>query len=308
VRYLKLLFFTTVLCLLLPTAVTAQYYYCPLHCQQKQELSLQQPYQSGIDITILQRELQQLGYYQGQADGVYGPKTAAAVINFQADMNLPLTGTVTMEIWTKLASYWEKPVVKENNSPPQGEIALVVDTVNRTLTIFADNEPYKTYYVAVGAPETPSPIGQWQVSRKSMNWGTGFGTRWLGLNVTWGMYGIHGTNKPGSIGSYASHGCIRMHNYSVEELYPWVPLNAPVYVVGNPFGVPGHTHRVIVKGEKGPDVVEVQNYLKRQGYYTGVVDGIFGADMEQAVFKYRADHKLLHDNRIDDEMYQVMKL
>ena len=48
-----------------------------------------------------------------------------------------------------------------------------------------------------------------------MNWGGGFGTRWLGLNVPWGIYGIHGTNQPWSIGTQASAGCIRMFNRHV---------------------------------------------------------------------------------------------
>lgn len=307
VRYVKMILFTALVGLWLPTMATAETFCCPLQCRQE-TLELQHPYQRGTDVAILQRELKQLGYYHGPVDSIFGPQTAAAVADFQHDSGLAATGKVTNDVWTKLAEDWEKPVSNESTPPPEGEIAVVVDTINRTLTIFADNEPYKTYHVAVGAPETPSPIGEWRVSRKAMNWGTGFGTRWLGLNVTWGMYGIHGTNKPGSIGSYASHGCIRMHNYSVEELYPWVPVNAPVYVVGNPFGVPGHTHRVIVKGEKGADVAVVQDYLKRHGYYHSEVDGIFGPGMEEAVFKYRADHQLLRDNRIDREMYEMMKL
>ncbi len=43
--------------------------------------------------------------------------------------------------------------------------------------------------------------------------------RWIGLNVPWGVSGIHGTNMPGTIGSEASHGCIRMLDKDVEEHY-----------------------------------------------------------------------------------------
>jgi peptidoglycan hydrolase-like protein with peptidoglycan-binding domain len=303
-----ILFILTTILFLLPRTAQADYFYCPLHCQEEDTLSLQQPYLTGADISILQFELLQLGYYDGKIDGVYGPKTAAAVASFQEDEKLVVTGTVITETWDKLATYLEKPVTNEIPPPPNGNISIVVDTVNRTLTVFSDNEPYQTFHVAVGKPETPSPIGTWTVTRKAMNWGTGFGTRWLGLNVRWGMYGIHGTNKPGSIGSYASHGCIRMHNSKVEQLYPWIPVNAPVYIVGNPFGVPGHTHRMICKGEKGADVAMVQAYLKRKGYYDQEVDGIFGGGMEQAIFKYREDHNLIWDNRVDREMYEVMKL
>ncbi|WP_340147223.1 L,D-transpeptidase [Ruminiclostridium josui] len=50
------------------------------------------------------------------------------------------------------------------------------------------------------------------------------------MNRTDGSYGIHGTNSFYSIGKYISHGCIRMSNYCVEELYPLVPMKAPVWV------------------------------------------------------------------------------
>jgi lipoprotein-anchoring transpeptidase ErfK/SrfK len=51
------------------------------------------------------------------------------------------------------------------------------------------------------------------------------------LYLDWGLYRIHGTNAPGSIGSAASNGCFRMHNYHVKDLYERVHLGAPVFVV-----------------------------------------------------------------------------
>ena len=76
----------------------------------------------------------------------------------------------------------------------------------------------KEYKIAGGKPSTPSPLGTWEITEKEKNWGKGFGTRWMALNVPWGKYGIHGTNKPLSIGGSASLGCIRMHNNDVEDL------------------------------------------------------------------------------------------
>jgi lipoprotein-anchoring transpeptidase ErfK/SrfK len=43
-------------------------------------------------------------------------------------------------------------------------------------------------------------------------------------------YAIHGTNKPETIGQSVSHGCIRMRNEDIEQLYPMVPVGTPVYV------------------------------------------------------------------------------
>jgi lipoprotein-anchoring transpeptidase ErfK/SrfK len=41
---------------------------------------------------------------------------------------------------------------------------------------------------------------------------------------------VHGTSDDASIGSNASHGCIRMHIPDVEELYPEVPIGSPIYI------------------------------------------------------------------------------
>lgn len=51
------------------------------------------------------------------------------------------------------------------------------------------------------------------------------------LTLSGGEYAIHGTNRPNSIGSYASYGCIRMYNQDVVDLYSRVSVGTPVYVV-----------------------------------------------------------------------------
>src|SRR5690606_5537040 len=124
--------------------------------------------------------------------------------------------------------------------------------------------------VAVGKPGTPSPIGEWRVVHKSSNWGGGFGTRWLGLNVPWGIYGIHGTNKPYSIGTAASHGCFRMHNRNVEKLFPEVPQGTPVLIIGpEPAYTPRDVYREPVSGQ---DVVTLQKRIREMGYPLGYAD------------------------------------
>jgi lipoprotein-anchoring transpeptidase ErfK/SrfK len=51
------------------------------------------------------------------------------------------------------------------------------------------------------------------------------------LGLDRGNYAIHGTNNPGSIGRYVSHGCIRMYNQDIVDLYGRVPVGTPVYVL-----------------------------------------------------------------------------
>lgn len=174
---------------------------------------------------------------------------------------------------------------KQPIGAPTGKVSMVVKIQSRELEVYDDNELYKKYRVAVGKSKTPTPIGEWNVVWKDYDWGTGFGTRWMGLNVPWGTYGIHGTNKPWSIGQFASHGCIRMRNKDVEELFEWVPIGTPVRIEGRKVRI----ERNLNFKTSGPDVVALQLKLKEMGYFQGRADGLFGSMTEEAVKAYQAD-------------------
>lgn len=286
----------------------SNYIFCPITCQQHEELYLCSPPKTGSDVKEIQKQLNELGYFKGIANGIFNEATEQAVKKFQKDHGLKPDGVVKAETWHALSEKIEEPVTKEKIPPPPGEVVLIIDIINRKLTVYSDGEPYKQFPVAVGKNETRTPVGNWKVLRKALNWGNGFGSRWIGLTIPWGIYGIHGTNKPYSIGSYASHGCIRMFNNHVEQLYPWVEAGTPVFIAGNPFANPGHPHRVLRHGDKGADVIEVQRNLKRLGYYKGEIDGIFGGGMQKAVIEFRKDHNLRYDNCVDEDFYKKLGL
>ena len=116
---------------------------------------------------------------------------------------------------------------------------IVVSLADRKLALFEGSRLVKSYDVAVGKPTTPSPRGEFVVARRVANptWygpnkivGPGkanpVGTRWIGLSAK--GYGIHGTNVPSSIGKAASHGCIRMRNADVEELFRLIDTGVAV--------------------------------------------------------------------------------
>jgi lipoprotein-anchoring transpeptidase ErfK/SrfK len=50
------------------------------------------------------------------------------------------------------------------------------------------------------------------------------------LTMRGGEYAIHGTNNPGSVGGFVSHGCIRMHNSDIRQLFSMVSVGTPVIV------------------------------------------------------------------------------
>lgn len=119
---------------------------------------------------------------------------------------------------------------------------IVVSIPDRKLALLEDNRVVKVYSVAVGAAHTPSPAGNYTVAARLSHpaWyrpgrvvppgkNNPLGPRWIGLSRR--GYGIHGTSSPNSIGHAASHGCIRLHNDDVEELYGLVQIGDPVELV-----------------------------------------------------------------------------
>lgn len=55
------------------------------------------------------------------------------------------------------------------------------------------------------------------------------------MNLAMSGYVIHGTNKSFGIGMRVSHGCFRMNNQDVTELFPQVSVGAPVYIINQPY-------------------------------------------------------------------------
>jgi lipoprotein-anchoring transpeptidase ErfK/SrfK len=127
---------------------------------------------------------------------------------------------------------------------------LVVDVSDNTLQLYEGLRVTHEYRVATGTAQYPTPTGAFEIVDKRENptwynpapdtWGADLpesigpgpgnplGTRAMYLNAP-GIR-IHGTWDDSSIGTAASHGCIRMHVQDSEELYPLVPIGTPVLV------------------------------------------------------------------------------
>lgn len=182
------------------------------------------------------------------------------------------------EFFTLDKEVWET----SNEFGKTGDL-IIVDLNKRLLNFYRNEEIFKKYTVAIGKNTTPSPVGEWKIIHKGGNWGGGFGARWLGLNVPWGIYGIHGTDKPNSIGYMSSHGCIRLHNRNVSELYNLVKMGTPVHIVGD---LPKVALRKEFKlKNSGKDVLLLQFALRKAGYDPGPADARFGPGVELAVKK-----------------------
>lgn len=103
-----------------------------------------------------------------------------------------------------------------------------VSTSQHQLKLFDRNRFIKTYPIGVGKILSPSPFGTFTIINKQRNPGGPYGVLWMGLSKP--HYGIHGTNKPASIGKNVSLGCIRMFNRDVLELSSFVPVGTKVFI------------------------------------------------------------------------------
>lgn len=124
-------------------------------------------------------------------------------------------------------------------------VFLVISKSANVLSVMVNGRTMYSFPVATGRRKELTPSGRFHIVtkiekpyyvRKQIPGGhpnNPLGSRWMGLNVpgTGGYkYGIHGTNRPWSIGGSVSSGCIRMHNKDVEWLFRHIPLGTVVII------------------------------------------------------------------------------
>ncbi len=143
---------------------------------------------------------------------------------------------------------------------------IEINLASKLLTLYQGDVGIRMYPIAPGKPSSPTPVGRRTVVDMEMNptWidpdsgvqipsgpDCPLGYRWIGIG---GNYGIHGTNAAYSIGSYASHGCVRMYEADVEDLFAHIVKGIPVDII---------YERVVVQQEPNRTVAY---YIYPDGY------------------------------------------
>lgn len=287
--------------------------------EPNRQIFLTSPPISGTDVQELQIGLKKIGFYDGPVTGIFDRKTCAAVRRFQSARGLEANGIVRSSTWVALQEEISQleQLPKEEGKPskkdrtpsapstiPRGTVEIVVDLKTLSLTLYSGGIPVRTYPIAIGKSNTPTPIGEFKIINKKVNPGGPFGSRWMGLNIPWGIYGIHGTNRPWSIGSHASAGCIRMHNHHVVELFEQVPIGTRVIIKGKEYSAV--INRVMKIGNTGEDVQYAQQVLRRMGYDAGPLDGYFGPMLQKAVLQMQSFYGLPPTGEIGETELYVM--
>lgn len=193
----------------------------------------------------------------------------------------------------------------ENSKGTGRNYSIFIEIEDKTLYLLENGKCIKEYTIASGKSGSPSPLGVWTIIEKG-DWGEGFGGSWLGLDVPWGTYGIHGTIFDDSIGHAASKGCIRMFSEDVAELYRLVPIGTEVVIVNGQFGPFGRGFDEINPGDRGADVLAIQQRMKQLGYYSGELDGIYEDDLKKALHKFQRANGLKAQNTITMDAWLKM--
>jgi lipoprotein-anchoring transpeptidase ErfK/SrfK len=224
----------------------------------KDDLDIQVTYDRGAVPALVKRVRQHLNADPVDADvdiSTAGVETVASKPGLKVRSGW-LSGQVrqalvsaTADRTFKIKAKTLKPKVTTKDLAKKYPSVIVVNRGAFTLQLYNDLKPTKSYPIAVGMAGLETPQGLYAIQDKQVNpywhvpnsaWaGSLAGTtvppgpsnpiqaRWMGI---YNGAGIHGTTDVGSLGSAASHGCVRMAIPDVEDLYDRVDVGTPVYI------------------------------------------------------------------------------
>jgi lipoprotein-anchoring transpeptidase ErfK/SrfK len=186
----------------------------------------------GADVTALQQRLREAKVHpkKGKLTGVIDKTTAKSITRYQKRYSLPITGVVDARTRQAMVG------------------RLVASVSQRKVRLIRNGKVWKTYPIAVGQAAYPTPTGEYEINDKQVDptwyppdspWaaelssipagpGNPLGTRWIGTTAP--AIGLHGTYADYSVGTAASHGCMRMHIPDVEELYDQVTIGMKISI------------------------------------------------------------------------------
>jgi L,D-transpeptidase ErfK/SrfK len=214
-------------------------------------------------------------------------------------------------------------VLKINTShiiPAELDNGFVINLPELLLYHFANGTYQRCYTLAVGKPSWPTPTGTYKIVEKRLNptWnvppsiqeemeGQGLevvekvppgpknplGKFWMGTSAD--GVGIHATNRPWSVGSYGSHGCMRMLPSEIAQLFPQIPVGTPVKIIYRPIKLAATTEgRVYL--EVHPNIYQWEfkpkEYVEDMAEYYQISDRI---DWDKVPTILKAKDGIAHD-------------
>ena len=167
---------------------------------------------------------------------------------YDLDLNRPITkGELAVLVYEVLAAQKQAPPIPRQQLVLPQVTLLEVSLSRRQVTAFKGSKKFKTYPIAVGRQGWETPKGSFKVEKliKNPAWKNPFtgdiikagdpdnplGQYWIGFWTNgrdWS--GFHGTPNPSSVGQAVSHGCLRMYNEDIKELFALISADTIVKV------------------------------------------------------------------------------
>ncbi len=187
----------------------------------------------GVPVRVLARRLQSEGFWSKKAKKLpwrYDDRLKAAVAAYQKKHHMPADGIARPALLQATAG------------------KLVVYRSKLQVWVWKNGEHVATFPIAIGMPGHETPTGTYSIIEKIKNptwippnspWAVGLekippgatnplGPRWIGTSAP--AIGFHGTPQDWSVGTAASHGCMRMHFADVIKMYDLVEVGEPVII------------------------------------------------------------------------------
>jgi hypothetical protein len=209
-------------------------------------------YFDGLDASALPADTTLVALSRGELE-VYAEPGDAEVMMTLPDTTILGTATVVTVIGSP-EDGWLRVMLPVRPNGSEGWVAerdvdlfmvegrMVIDLSDRRLTFYRDGEEVMSSSVAIGTSRNPTPTGQFYVtdnvtlSDPTSPWGphalglSGRSDTITEYNGGDGIIGIHGTNRPGSIGNAASLGCVRLPNDVITALHEHIAIGTPVEI------------------------------------------------------------------------------
>jgi peptidoglycan hydrolase-like protein with peptidoglycan-binding domain len=176
---------------------------------------------SGAEVLWLEQRLSDLSYRPGPIDGVYDKRTYQAVLAFQKWEGLTRDGVVGVNVWSRILGAG-RPTPSRSGSG----VWLEVNKAKQVLLYVQDGMVLRTLPVSTGSPNVGivTPSRSYTIYAKSPKWD---GPRYKPLYLR-GILAIHG--YPSVPPWPASHGCVRVPLWDMDEFYPLIPVGTKVHI------------------------------------------------------------------------------
>ncbi|MDR1570245.1 MAG: peptidoglycan-binding protein [Oscillospiraceae bacterium] len=259
---------------------------------------------SGADVRSMQERLKQLGYFTGTVNGVYASDTAFAVSSFQQNNRLPMDGIAGIETQRALADSYAVGIVNNIQKNTQSPTSVPSVTITPQTLIGATAVPEVSPTAApspLRAGNTGARVEELQLRLTELGYLAGNTS--VGYYDAWTVEAVSRFQQRNGLASDGIAGAITLERLFADNALPaLIYAPQPTAAAKTDASYPAGAIATIAPatgtlrlGSTGEDVAQIQQKLYALGYYQGSADGIFSAQVEDAVKRFQERNSLVPD-------------